>query len=443
MSVNAASPNSKHNAVPPEVLRLQPLVWENPRRRPALQALKSIELALVDVFEAQQRWRRFAPLLAKLFPETAGTAGHIDSELLDLDPRLGLAPKARILVKADHSLPVTGCIKARGGVYEILAFAESLASANRLLLPEEDAGELDRPEVKAMFAKHKIIVGSTGNLGFSVGVMARALGFKAEVHMSRDAKEWKKERLRHLGVDVVEHAGDYTRAVASARTATRADPQAYFVDDEDSVSLFLGYAVAALDLKRQLEVRALAVDVAHPLIVYLPCGVGGAPGGIVFGLKLLFGDAVVCALVEPVGAPCMLVQLAAGTQEPAPLAALGLECATEADGLAVAAASMFVARTIEGLADACITCTDEQMFHWTGLSWNRAGLRLEPSAAVGFCAAALLLAEDNVTVSELRRKAMNPNATHVIWTTGGSHLPEAEFQSVLARSFASRSSSGD
>jgi D-serine dehydratase len=413
--------------IPDAVARREPALWPNPRRAPAAEALAGLELGRGDIEAAAARWRRFAPLLARLFPELAPAGGHVDSALVEAP---ALAPAGvRLLVKADHALPVTGCIKARGGVYEVLCVAERIAVERGLLAPGEDAGRLDGAEPRAAFGAWRIVVGSTGNLGFSVGTMARALGFRTEVHMSRDAKAWKKDRLRRLGAEVVEHAGDYGAAVAAARAAARADPRAYFVDDEDSVPLFLGYAVAALDLRAQLAAQGLRVDAEHPLIVHLPCGVGGAPGGIAFGLKHLFGDAAQCVFVEPVGAPCLLVQLAAGTEAAVPIAALGLAVDTAADGLAVGAASMFVARTVERLVDACATCADADLFAWAGRAWAAAGLRLEPSAAAGFCGLAASLAAPGA----LGAAARAPGAVHVVWTTGGAHLPEEEFAAVLAR----------
>lgn len=415
------------HALPAAVLRAEPTVWRNPHRRGSAAVLPGLALAETDMRAAAARWHRFAPLLARLFDGLEG--GRIDSPLTALPPAvaesvLGGAPGA-VWVKADHDLPVTGCIKARGGVYEVLAYAERLAETAGLLREGASYADFATPPFRDLFARHTVAVGSTGNLGFSVGVMGRALGFAVEVHMSHDAKDWKKRRLRELGARVVEHPGDYGLAVATARDAFRDRGDAHFVDDEDSADLFLGYAAAALDLQRQLAAAGIAVDAAHPLVVYLPCGVGGAPGGVAFGLTLLFGDAVRPVFVEPVAAPCMLVQLAAGLDRPVSVYDVGLDNRTAADGLAVASASMLVAHTVGELIEAVVTVTDDALFRWLRALWDGAALRLEPSAAAGFAAVGPFVAA--AAGADLAR------ATHVVWTTGGAHLPDAEFEAALAR----------
>ena len=279
--------------------------------------------SLDRIDDAQQRLARCAPLLAGLFPELANAAGQIESRLMPaqaLQQQLGGASASGSwYLKRDDELPVAGSIKARGGFHEVLALAESIALEHGLL-PHADADRrlLATPQARALFGQYAVTVGSTGNLGMSIGVMAAALGFDAVVHMSADAKEWKKDRLRQRGVRVIEHAGDYAQAVAAGRAQALAAPRSHFVDDEQSELLFFGYAAAAHGLARQLAEAGRKVDAEHPLFVYIPCGVGGAPGGITHGLKALYGDHVHCFFAEPVASPCMLVQLAAGMQTPRP-----------------------------------------------------------------------------------------------------------------------------
>lgn len=426
-SIGAARNFCFKQTISDDVRRGRPTIWLNPRRASSSDCLPFLDFGEDDVKAAEARWRRFAPLLSHLF-EGLGN-GRIDSDLLPLDPDLAVkvlgGASGHVFVKADHALPVTGCIKARGGVYEVLAYAEQVADRAGLLEGRPSYEAFATAPFREVFVRLTIAVGSTGNLGFSVGVMGRALGFEVEVHMSHDAKAWKKQRLRELGACVVEHHGDYGAAVAAARGAFANRADAHFVDDENSVDLFLGYAAAARDLQRQLAVARIPVDAEHPLFVYLPCGVGGAPGGVAFGLTLLFGDAVRPVFVEPVASPCMLIQLAAGLDHSISVYDIGLDNRTEADGLAVAAASMLVARTVERLVDAVVTVTDNELYQWVRFLWDRAGLRLEPSAASGFAAASRFAARSGTPRAG--------NATHVIWTTGGAHLPESEFQAALTR----------
>lgn len=414
--------------LPDDLAAGRPLAWRNPDRRPAAQALSALPLTADDVRDAHARWLRWAPLLAALFPPLRASAGGIDSPLTRLPE-----PTARALVgtrplplwvKHDHALPLTGSIKARGGVFEVLWHAEDLALAAGLIAADADRAQLAGDAARRLFAGHRILVGSTGNLGFSVGLIGRALGFEVDVHMSHDAKAWKKDRLRALGARVVEHRDDYSAAVAAARQEAAGRADRYFVDDESSPRLFLGYAAAALPLADQLAAVGASPSPAAPLRVFLPCGVGGAPGGVAFGLKVLWGDAVRAVFVEPVAAPCMLLQLAAGRDAPSrSVREIGLDVRTVADGLAVGRASMLAARMMRGLLDGVVTLDDATMLRAAARLWDDAGLRLEPSAAAAF--AAIAPWRDGPERND------DAGGACLGWTTGGAMLPDAVFDAML------------
>ena len=234
--------------------------------------------------------------------------------------------------------------------------------------------------------------------------------------------------LRSKGVSVVEYESDYSRAVTQGRLQAQDDPFCHFVDDENSTDLFLGYAVAARRLKAQLDERGIAVDDAHPLYVYLPCGVGGGPGGLTFGLKLAFGDAVRCFFAEPTHAPAMLLGLYTGLHEGVSVRDLGLDVHTAADGLAVGRPSGFVGRALRHCIDGAFTVSDDAMFRWLSMAQRTEGLRLEPSALAGF-PGALRIGRDGAHGAQ----GMSADATHLVWATGGGMVPEDVWEKYLAK----------
>ncbi len=400
-----------------------PLLWLNPARG---GPLPDDAPSLDRIDDAQRRLARCAPLLAGLFPELANAAGQIESRLMPaqaLQQQLGGASASGSwYLKRDDELPVAGSIKARGGFHEVLALAESIALEHGLL-PHADADRrlLATPQARALFGQYAVTVGSTGNLGMSIGVMAAALGFDAVVHMSADAKEWKKDRLRQRGVRVIEHAGDYAQAVAAGRAQALAAPRSHFVDDEQSELLFFGYAAAARGLARQLAEAGRKVDAEHPLFVYIPCGVGGAPGGITHGLKALYGDHVHCFFAEPVASPCMLVQLAAGMQTPTSVYDLGLDNRTEADGLAVGQASELVASLMTPQLGGVFTVSDDELYLNLLALKDSLDAEVEPSAAAAVSGPGWL--QGSAAGRAYAQGLAMANATHVIWATGGSLVP--------------------
>jgi len=402
--------------------------WRNPKQLPFAEAMKNCPLTMADVADAAARLERFAAYFRVALPETVPMNGIVESPMREipamktvLEQEHTVKIPGSLWLKMDSHLPVSGSIKARGGVYEVLKTAEDIAISNGLLQPGDDYSCFATESFRSLLSRYSIAVGSTGNLGLSIGIMSASLGFRVTVHMSADARQWKKDLLRSKGVEVVEYASDYSEAVRQGRLLAEQDPMCHFVDDENSQTLFLGYAVAALRLEKQLASAGVTVDAKHPLMVYLPCGVGGGPGGVAFGLKLVFGDSVHCFFAEPTNAPCMLLGMSTGKHNAISCADIGLEGRTTADGLAVGRASGFVGRFIEPFLSGCYTLSDQRMHRLLSQLADSEAIFLEPSALAGMYGP--VLAESAEEFREYRG-----SATHLVWATGGSMVPEEEMR---------------
>ena len=399
------------------------IIWFNPKLTNTVDALRGLSVTKEMVEEASNRLERLASYIQVAFPETSRTHGIIESPLIAI-PKMEEALKkscssdfsGELLLKCDNDLPISGSIKARGGIYEVLKTAETLAIREGLLTELDDYSVMADKKFQQFFSNYSIAVGSTGNLGLSIGIMSAKLGFNVTVHMSSDAKQWKKDMLRAKGVQVVEYEADYSLAVEQGRKQAEEDPMCFFIDDENSKDLFVGYAVAAFRIGKQLEQLGKKVDADHPLYVYLPCGVGGGPGGVAFGLKLVFGDHVHCYFAEPTHSPCMLLGLMTGLHEKIAVHDIGLDNKTAADGLAVGRPSGFVGKTLEQLIDGNFTISDERMFQFLALLKDTENIHLEPSALAGMLGPLHLA----------KYKKVSANATHIVWATGGGMVPEIE-----------------
>lgn len=417
--------------------------WVNPYRLPfeMTDALCSLVVSDDDIEDAEKRLLKFAPFIMESFPEAKKNAGIIESPLVEienmknaLEKEYGSKIPGRLYLKMDSHLDVAGSVKARGGIYEVLCYAERLALEYGKISPEDNYIKFASREMKDFFSGFTVQVGSTGNLGMSIGIMSAALGFRVKIHMSADAKAWKKDLLRKRGVEVIEYSDDYSRAVAEGRKQSALDKNSYFVDDEKSVDLFVGYATAAKRLAGQLRDIGIKVDSENPLIVYIPAGVGGAPGGICYGLRRVFGDNVHCFFAEPVLCPSVLLGIATGKAEKANVRDYGISSNTEADGLACASPSGFVCRIMTNHVSGDFTVCDRKLYDYLRLLDSTQNIRIEPSSCAAFEGPTRLLSydscnkyleENGITDAALQK------ATHIVWATGGKFIPEEIYGEYL------------
>lgn len=467
--------------------------------RPSLLSEEDRQHYLAEMEAAAARLDRFAPYFAATYPETMASQGLIESPLLSL-PKLqayyeshtGQQLQGQLLLKQDSELPISGSIKARGGIYHVLCLVEEIlgreldpeaaceeaagapvaasseftqVTANSLaakvaassepagtVLPPHrpqgqpralrdlDYSQLNKPRFREILSKYQIVVSSTGNLGLSIGIASAKFGFKVYVYMSQDAREWKKELLREVGAEVVEVEGDYGQAVQLGRAFAASSPHTYFIDDERSEELFWGYSVAALRLKDQLEELNIQVDEDHPLFVYLPCGVGGGPGGICMGLELVFGRAAHCFFGEPVQVPCALLGFASGLLDQISTQDLGLVNETLADGLAVSRLSPLVGQRCQDLVAGCYTVLDQRDLDMLKLLWQQESIFMEPSSQVALLGPHIFQQTGafDLYLQELGLEVNSDKITHLAWGTGGAMVPGPDREVFLAAGTAHR-----
>lgn len=417
-----------------EMAAYREIFWTNP----LLGKEADPSFTVKEIEDAEARLQRFAPYIAKAFPETARSKGIIESKLVEI-PKLkpvlehmagGFA--GRLFLKCDSHLPVSGSIKARGGIYEVLKLAETIAAEAGLLTEDDDYSILLEDRFRQLFSQYSVAVGSTGNLGLSIGIISARLGFQVTVHMSADARRWKKDMLRQRGVTVIEYPDDYQKAVSEGRKKASQDSRCHFVDDENSQDLFLGYSVAAKRLVPQLKAAGIFPDKEHPLFVYIPCGVGGAPGGIAFGLKELLGESVHIFFAEPTHAPCMTLSMITGLGKEISVADIGLDGVTAADGLAVGRASGLVSSIMKTRLDGCFTISDEKLYPLLARLADKENIYVEPSACASFIGPSLVSAAA-CWLQEQGLADKMEQASHILWATGGSMVPDQEMRLYYER----------
>ena len=152
------------------------VLWENTNREKRCKQIFSME----EVEEAEETLKRFSSYLTLAFPELLECKGLIESSLLDipcmkkaLEKEFDVLIPGQFILKCDHALPISGSIKARGGIFEVLRQAERLAIASGKLTKEDSYAMLATEDFQSFFQQYTIAVGSTGNLGLSIGIMGK------------------------------------------------------------------------------------------------------------------------------------------------------------------------------------------------------------------------------------------------------------------------------
>jgi D-serine dehydratase len=120
----------------------------------------------------------------------------------------------------------------------------------------------------------------------------------------------------------------------------------------------------------------------------------------------------------------MLLGLMTGLHDNISVQDIGIDNVTAADGLAVGRPSGFVGKIIQPILSGAYTVRDQELFILLKNLVDTEEIKLEPSALAGMIGPVRLWQERNGLLRKNCLLEKINHASHIVWATGGSMVPE-------------------
>ncbi len=311
------------------------------------------------------------PTLADVRAAQRTIAATVTHTPLIESPLLSARSGGRVWLKPE-CLQETGAFKIRGAAHKIA----SLTDAER---------------------SRGIITASSGNHGRAVARVARDLGVRAVICMSRRVVKNKVRAIRRYGAEVVCEGETYDDAERRA-VALASDQGLTWISAFDDPQIIAGQGTIGLEL---------VADLPDLDTVVVPLSGGGLISGVALACKALRPAARVVG-VSMDRAPMMQLSLRAGHPVEVP------EQTTLADALVgnIGADNRHTFRMVQRLVDEVVLVSEEAIAEAMGFASVEHGLTVEGGGAVGLAAL-------------LHHGVANPGAHIAVVLSGGNVDPEA------------------
>ncbi|MES2522585.1 MAG: pyridoxal-phosphate dependent enzyme [Gemmatimonadota bacterium] len=245
---------------------------------------------------------------------------------------------------------------------------------------------------KVLSPREAIVTASAGNFGHALAYAAHARQHPVTVFASTNANTRKLQLIRECGAAVIQHGNDFDAAKVAGKLWARARGLR-FVEDGAEPTLMEGAATIAAELHVQ-EPRL------HTL--FIPVGNGALAAGIARWYKMQRPDVRIVVVVAA-GAPCMLESLIAGKVVSTPVAR------TIADGVAVRIPVPYALAALRSVVDDVRAVSDTQLLETMRELYAQTKLAVEPSAALGICAALTCAPADGMSAAIVTGANLTPD----------------------------------